>query len=429
MLKKFVLTTFVLSILASCASGGDGREASAEMLELFRAVPSEAVLVAHADRLDSALGMALDSSNVMRCLNWGRLEGRESVVSLVFNSKLSPVLCVDAGRGNDTLEVVKSVLGMAASNKLSARFVPSSQYGLGRNILLVSQSEAVLSSVERHLDAGRSIGDNPSFISAYSLVGTSDAVFICNSAWDKIVPRKYLGDMFNRRELVKFAQNASDWTVIVPGDKSARVLTLAHNDESQFSNVLDVLPGAESTLSSMLPAETTFAFSLPVGPWWRDCYRNWRYACSNLDKYEKELARLKKSSGADPLEWERRMDVKEIGLVQWGRGRRVILLRSGRTEETLSPSHNPYSGFLSALYGSAFSVVTDSTCVKIGDWTVSGSLPDVEAYLESIPSEIDVKAAIAAQPWPAKGCKFAFYQPGRVFYADRKGMSIKMVQQ
>lgn len=414
-MNKSRIFAFATSLILAAAC--HNTPAVRQIPELLRTVPTDALVVVPASSLEDGLAMALDSTNVLRSLDWGRLGHNDAIISFVYNSKLSPIVCAEAGRSAaDTLQDVKRILDEAAGSKVFAGYIPSGKCGTDRNILVVCQSEAVYSAAMRHLEAGKSVLDAPDFASALELAPESNAIFIRNDGWDKILPKKYLSDIFKRSDVVKFAQGACDWTIVVPGSEGAGVRFSWHEGSPQFAGVLESLKGGESQLAAMLPEDATFALDLPISSEFRETYRGWRYASSNLDKYEKELARLAKVSGVKPLEWEKTAGVREICLVQWGKGRKVVLVRCTKQyADSSEPVANEVAGFVPALYGSAFRAVADSCCIFRNGWMVCGAKDDVKAYA-------GVEPAPEPALQPKKNCKFAIWQPGRLFAADNKGI-------
>jgi len=417
--KKTAFFVFIAATLLGCTRS----EGSFEIPETLSAVPSDAIIVIQVKHLEDGLNMAMDSTHAMRCLPWGRLAGYEGAVSFVYNGTLSPVVCVEAGHSSkDTLSVVKGLLREASQKKLFAHLYPAEENGRKKGILIMCQSEAVFTAAIRHIDAGTSILDAPDFKEAYATCGGHDAVIIRNSGWDKILPKKYLDGLIPRKEMLRFAKNASEWTLVLPGGDGADILTFQHEDGSQFANVLPNLQDGESRLASVLPSDSDFALALPLGTGFRDTYRNWRYACSNLDKYEKELVRLEKESGLSPLAWEKRSGVREVCMVSWGGGHKVILFRADCAEDCPLTTPNPMKGFAKALYGSIFSGVDDSVMMCSGGWCISGTKNDVEAYANT-EKVVEIDAI-----WPEKPCKFVIWKPGEIFFSDRKGTVIKTVK-
>lgn len=411
--SRFFAFLSAIVLAAACRQAPPQRRSP----ELLRTVPTDALVVMPASSLGDALTLALDSSSLLRRLDWGRLKDKDAVISFVYNSKLSPIVCVEAGRSaTDTLQDVKSILEKAPGSKAFAGYIPSDASGTGRNILVVCLSEAVYSATMRHLEAGRSVLDAPDFGRALELATESNAVFIRNDGWDKILPRQYL-PIFNRRELVKFAKGACDWTVVVPDRDAASVRFCRHDDSPQFVCFLEDLKGGESLLPAMIPEDASFALSMPVGDGFRESYRNWRYVSSNLDKYDKELARLAKLRGTKPLEWEKTAGVRELGLIQWGKGRKVMLVRCAKEQQdSREPVENEIAGFVPALYGSAFGAVKDSCCIFQDGWRICGMPDDLKAYSEA---ERAASAFLSR-----KDCKFAIWQPGRLLVSDNKGTTM-----
>lgn len=409
-----ILSCLISIILVSCRT-----DVVRSVPEVLYTVPTDAVMVYSADRLDDVLGMAFDSTDAVRGLMWGRLSGRSAAVSFVFNRNLSPVVCVDAGRASsDTIALVPGLICEAERAGFQARYFPGESIGRACNLLLLTRSEAVYSAVCRHLEARRSVMDLETFVQAYGIADGEPCQIVRNSAFEQILPAKYMKGGFKRSELLKFASHCSDWMVVVNKDGRKTVRTVQHSDGAQFANVLPALEAAESRLPELLHEENNLVLDLPVGGGFRGKYEDWRYACSNLDKYEKSLAAVKKERKMDPLKWEKEAGVREVALICWGKEAKVIAIRADRLPDVPDCSANDLKGVAAALYGSAFAGPADSCCVRRGSWLICGSKPDVEAFPDA--------RVITEMPawWPQKACKFVIRYNGRTMYSDAKGINI-----
>jgi len=387
--------------------------------EIVYTVPTDAVMVFWNDRLEDVLEMAFDSTDVVRGFKWGKLSGHNAAVSFVFNRNLSPVICIDAGRSSeDTMGFVSGVQHQARKAGMQTRFFNGKDIGRSCNLLLLTRSEAVFSAVCRHVEAGRSIMDLGDFVDAFKLTNGAACQIVRNSSFEQILPRRYMEGCFKRAELLKFASHCADWTIVMRTEGRKIVRTVQHADESQFANVLPVLEAAESRLPEIMPEDTELAFSLPIGGGFRERYENWRYASSNLDKYEKSLAAVKKLRKVDPRKWEKQAGVREVALVQWGKGRKALAVRADKLPDQPVCSVNELEGVAAVLYGRAFASVRDSCCVRRGGWLICGSKPDVEAF-----PELRVCGEMPLW-WPQKACKFVIRYHGRTMFADHNGIVI-----
>jgi len=411
----------LLAALLLCGCSSAVREEHREPPEVMKAVPSDAVVIVSCPRLSNGLEQVFDSTDVLRSLAWGKLSGHEAAIAFINAGKLSPLVCVDAGKASaDTSAGVSMLLEQAGRHHMKARYCCGDDHRISRNILLIAESEAVISNALRHVEAGESIlGDND-FLSAFRLSGGREAVFIRNSGIAGVIPRGYLSGMFDRKQMLKFLANAAEWIIAVPRQSGCEIMTFQHEDDSQFANMLGKMNDGECRISEILPENVEYAFSLPVAEGFREVYQNWRYSCSNLDKYSKEIERIRKVYGVKALDWEKERVVREAGIIQFGGGRRIIALRAdnpGNGSEAIEA--NPAPGMVAALYGKAFSTARDSCRYVSGNWILYGSKETLENISHSGTCD-------AGGLWPEDGCRFAIWQPGRIFYSGHNGSFVKI---
>ena len=85
---------FAIMVAVSCSQ----ETAAPEVSRLLRTVPSRSVEIACFRNGGKALAMLLDSANVFRRIELGRLSDHEMVLSYDYSSTMVPLLCIDAGR-------------------------------------------------------------------------------------------------------------------------------------------------------------------------------------------------------------------------------------------------------------------------------------------------------------------------------------------
>ena len=163
-----------------------------------------------------------------------------------------------------------------------------------------------------------------------------------------------------------------------------------------------------------------FVLNVQTGSNFRTLYEQWMDANNSKSLYSTQLALLKRSAGFDPLDWESDLRIREVALVRWN-NREVLLARRSRNSKDEGISVNEMSGFIPALYGKIFSIANDQYCANIGQWSVFGSEPDVEAFL-AIKENFDDKR------WPQKDCRFAIYYNGSLYCWDKKGLRIENIR-
>jgi hypothetical protein len=112
------------------------------------------------------------------------------------------------------------------------------------------------------------------------------------------------------------------------------------------------------------------------------------------------------------------LKVKEVAVVNWN-NRKVVLVRPDKAPKAAGTDVNPYQGFPAVLYGSAFALDNDRYAGVAGKWIVSGSEPDVEAFLQA-------SAFLSESRWPSKDLKFVVYGPGMIISCCGRGLFMNL---
>ena len=155
---------------------------------LLAAVPSDAVMVVEFQDLKTACSFLSDSAGCFRYFagcgedgviqsflakaagaGLGSLKSAGAVLSLHYNGSLVPLLAVDAGRageaGREETEFVSSAQasGLSASLLDCSSVADSKAYLSRRNVILLSTSDVLPKSAERHIGKSVSVLDSDGF--------------------------------------------------------------------------------------------------------------------------------------------------------------------------------------------------------------------------------------------------------------------------
>ena len=410
----------LLFLLCSCAGAGTDRS----IPELARTVPSDAVCVAFADRADNVLALIPDTTDVLLSLDLGEFKDNRAVLSCCYTGKLNSMLAIDAGRSRpDTSKAVLSIIEASRDAGLNALYLPVYDTDGHRAAILLSRSESMLHSASIHLEPCASISDAPGFSEAFcSAPDTPLLVLIRAEGMERVLPQGLFGRNIARRTAARFLHSAADWYMIDAGRAPVDyALTYKCSDfDSQFGNMLSALDPEDSKLAQILPRSVDFVLNIQTGSNFRTLYEQWMDANNSKSLHSTQLALPKRSAGFDPLDWESDLRIREVALVRWN-NREVLLARRSRNSKDEGISVNEMSGFIPALYGKIFSIANDQYCANIGQWSVFGSEPDVEAFL-AIKENFDDKR------WPQKDCRFAIYYNGSLYCWDKKGLRIENIR-
>ena len=389
--------------------------------ELLGFVPSDALVVASYDRVCDVLTL-IDSSSVLNSINLGKLRNSKAALGLCYTTSLVPILAVDAGKaGTDTSAVVASILAQADSLGIHSEYIHDETADNRRGALVMSPSAAGLNSARRHYDEKASILDAPSFNEALEKCIThKNWVIFRNNGADKYIPKTFLMNYVQRREFIAFMQKCADWTTLAHEDKGKYIVDAVCGDfDTYYAKVIATQQSGQSKIAPLLPRSTEFTIDLPVrNPDFRQAYERYLDASVKLEKYRSRLAALKKESGKSPLDWEKELDVREVAVVKWN-NRAVCMVRAANGGQTQETAPNPWRGFVSALYGSAFAIPDDSGYAVIDGWYIFGGENDLEALrlCEHGPE---------GASWPSKHTSLIVYRPSFMLDWDKDGIFLNI---
>lgn len=402
-----ILLLVILSAFLSCSGNGRSGRDEASLLDILAAVPSDAVSVASADRLEDLLPL-VDSSSALGRLRYASFSDSPAILSRSYTGALVPLLTV--GTGEMEQSEVSALRSRASREGLFSEFFPRAE---GRQaVLSITPSETVLNSVRRHVHEGRSIKDAPDFTEAALLPSDNNFLILRNSAAGNLVTNDFLGGIYPRRRAAAFVKTLSSWTIISPsGNGSYTLRASSPENEVSFASLFLRLPAAPSRLGEILPDSVDFALSLQLRPSsFRPVYEEYKDATVKKVQYLRELSSLASSRGKDPLKWELEADVREVALMRW-RGEIFALYRSGKKLADAPAGDNPYPSFLPALYGMAFAADDESCCATVHGWTVIGSREGVDLFYE----EMSGREKYLRNPaWPGGACRFVLYDGAHI---------------
>lgn len=423
MCKKSLFALIIaLPVLFAC--GGGSRRTDAEpqerrVPELIAAVPSDALAVICYDHCLEGLAL-YDSTSVLHRLDLSAFKNNRMALSLGFNGSLVPVLALDTGRAPaDSTEAVVDLLAQAATLRLSAEYFHPDEEARRDGFLLITPSEAQMTAVKRHLSEHTNILDAPGFRQALATADAAEFVILRNGGAERLAPKDWLQGVFPRRDLTSFLGRVADWTVLKPVSGGFTVLPVCGaGDDAYYANILATLPFGDSRLGTILPQDTRFALAMPVSqPEMRQAVERYQDASVKLTRYKRTLEELRKASGKDPVKWEKELGIREIARVHF-EGGAVALVRPAKAVEDREPAENPWRGFLSILYGSAFGLADDTHTAAYGGWYLYGNEAALRAFLDAErPDGTGAK-------WPGRGCRFLVYQPDKTLAWDKKGIRL-----
>ena len=378
-----------LLILGSCS-----RQTEAESNPLLDYIPSDASALLCSDRLDVALETIFEPDHIFRDLARGKLAGEPVVISFHYSGTLVPMLAVASGRPSETPPpALAALVSSAEALGLQTIYIPAERKSSQRNVLLVCESETVLSAAVRHLDEEASITEVAGLSDALRQMEQGGQTLILrNSAASNLLPSDFLSNYVKRPQLLKFIRNFSDWTVLhldqvkVAGKGQYMDFTLMPvqgSSVNRYYSVLEGLQSSQSQLGTMLPYGTSFALDLPIASLEQTLSLRKLYldATGGLNSFNTACRSHKTAEGWDPVRWASEFSLQEAARL-WCRSEEVLLLRCAKLPELEGVVPCPWAGFTSILLGAAFSLKDERWCAVSGSWLVVGSQKAVKHYLQ-----------------------------------------------
>ena len=327
-------------------------------------------------------------------------DGVQMVESLhYYSGKLYHLHVCDFSRAQDKLEGAQE---QATAEGFFA--------AVGNGLLLVSDSETLLKSSQRHLVKGISVLDATGFQQAHATVDGKNNLYIPNCHFGKLLPL-----LMHRphSSYANFLERLSHWcTFNVTTNKMTTSLsgTLVHDsDASDFMNVLDAVKPATSELSEMLPSYTIFAAAMPMKDMaaYVDAYKSYLDSRQKLQIYLAAQKRL--GLAVSPVELLQTWGVREVAVASFKVSSTmetvnlfkvtnpVVADLFNGTDITSLKGYVPavhrwaYPSLLASVFGDFYARNDESCFTYIDGWVVTGSQAAVEEYVSGRALEYNLK--------------------------------------
>ncbi len=336
----------------------------------------------------------------------GSLRSSQTILSCHYVGGLEPLFVMDLCRsGANVPSQTELVRNMASGAGLYCSVLDCSSiagdrtYLKGRRILIVSTSDVLGESSERHIAKGVSVLDKDYFAQALNSVkGERAFILISNDNAGKIIDGVFGRDCRYWADAVK---RAGDWCAFAVDDSASSLklsgMQFTGSGVNRLINVFSETSPSNVTALSVVPSYAVSAFSMPLTDVKRqiDAYSEFANAKSGRVKYTAEQARLKKAAGVSPNVWAESLNLKELAVASFYLGdnlEKVLLLRIGnssampgyfgKTDRDAPASGDyAYAGFASSLFGSMFSLPDESRFALMDGWAVVGSEAGVQEYV------------------------------------------------
>jgi len=408
--------------------------------ELLGSIPTDAILVHLPENVQAAAEFYADQTN----LGWGPLasavtpsfrlfveglenlssarsiqsiKGAEAAVSFHYTGELIPLMVMSDPKGSVAAsEDAQRIIALADSLKLYSSWTGSR--------LIVSPSDILVESAVRHQTSDASVAMAPGFAEAADFVSGRNNMFIyvgnCGKIFSTIVNGPYLryADFFKSIGAwgaISITQNTPTRATAVGGvDYSAGV--------SAFMKTFASTKTGESTVATMVPAKTSYVFTIPSKDFqtYVKAYQSYADSKVGISKFLAVQKNLQDAAGLAPKTWFSELDVREAAVAAFdiaGSREQFILLRVGKEDATCKEGVNdfPYGGFTASLLGKIYKIDDESCCTYKNGWLVIGSRSGVSAYasLDLKDADLASSASFAAHSdvVNTKNLSFMFWFP------------------
>jgi len=371
---------------------------------LLQAVPSDAALVMHFKNLDKALDILTDSTMAfsgiggsgkedfdafIRTLSkdrkdLGSLKNKSAALALMFSGNMVPLLIVESDKStSDSLYSYNPITALADSVKLYSSVSTGKS---GR--ILVSTSETVVKSSERHSTNGVSVLNSDGMAEVAAKASGDNVVFINCSYSGKLLSSHFTSKYNKYSDLFK---KLGQWVALSIDDSSSKHVAMSgfvgsKISASSFMNLASNAPSGDIKVAEVLPSETFAFMSIPTGNIKDYLSAREKYLDANgkLDKYKATNQAYKKETGSTASDWAQSIGLKEAAiawlLVDNGL-EGILLIRSDNRKGSGEIQPNLRPGALACLLGEVFSLEDESCIVSVKGWDIIGSQKTLSTYL------------------------------------------------
>lgn len=355
-----------VAVLYSGADNGTkGRKvkvADSDRCRVLCAVPSDAVLVA-----------SFEQSRIYEVA-----EDVPAATSLhYYSGKLHKLNILDLSRCPEKAAEIE------AEAKAVGRYT-----SLESDLMLISDSETLLRSSQRHLQKGISILDASGFAEAVNVVVGDNMLYVSNNQVGKLMPSFMLRSYSS---YTGFLERLAEWSVFditTTDDITSLTGTMVYDhDAADFMTIFENSKPVSSSLSSVIPSYTYFAASLQLKDMdsYLSAYRSYLDTRQKLHYYLADQKQL--SAGMTPVELLSKWEVSEIAVASFKTGSVLETVNLMKVDSKVSETYASelkvwdYPGLLSSVFGDFFSRSNESCVTSVGDWVVTGSPEAIEEYV------------------------------------------------
>lgn len=394
-----------------------------ERYGLAYAVPANAVAVfffSEAENISSPVFSAFEFpkklSDFLQSDKAEGLAGNRMAMSLHYTGGLTPIYVFDAGAPSDSASAgVRNLMQFVRENGFKAEYVncsklaPSSPLA-SNSLLLVAKTDSQIRISKRHITDGSSFMDADGFRDA-AANAPEDVMFLpydhARVLFEKTVSRNFFTERYGKEASSDYSRMASffstfaDWGIIDLSGHDAFPILQHYSVASDFIDVLNHDSPSVSHVSEVLPYNTRFVLTLPMG--------NSSSYISEYESYLETVRRrgvvtqwqedLRKTTKLKPVDFVKRLGVSEVATASFNAGGNMesvnlvridhadtLLLRgTGMADFVQTPSVMPYAfpEFIASVFGSFFKLVDESFFTLIDGWVITGSREAVAEYVEN----------------------------------------------
>lgn len=377
---------------------------------VLRAVPSDAVAVLSFDSFGEEMKVLGDRTKVFGALvgavdgnktaafiescaalaeSEPRLKSARALVSLHYSGGLVPVFSIESARCDTT--ILSSLASIAQEAGMSSR--------KAEGFMVMSISDALALSAERHLKTGVSIASNEDFASCMFQSSAKNSIVFSNESAGKLLSA-YLDRSLNRYS--SFLKSYSSWTLMsideLKEDRLSMSIRPSNPSVTRFySEVFKGVKPGSLQFAKVVPSSTVWSLALSLQDRERlaENHLSFLDAQSRLAVATRERQELAKSADIGPEDWAKVLNAMEIVRLAWRPDPEAdpvhaVMIRVGNGKSSHLPDAEEgvvdfaYSGFMSNLFGSLFHMDDESSCFYNDGWLAYGSRSAMENLRERI---------------------------------------------
>ncbi len=374
-------------------------------MELFRAIPSDAIMVCdfrspeefiNAIGDTSSIGVIFaGSSNGLFSLQKKIIESdlfvdKDMVYSLHYSSKNKISFLQIADLPDDLLDKVSALVrkqectSRAYIDAVIYSTPDSINLSMYKHKLLLSSSAYVLESSIRHLDNSTSIMDSPDFKRAVAMSSADNTVYLRNSQAGKI-----FSGVTGRSawKYADFFQKFSSWSIYEVSQTSKAIMLTGpfmntDSDASQ-SYVFAGQRPRESGYGEIVPSNAIFVASLSISDikTYRKSYSRFLEANKRLQSYLAKIDNVAKKGLLTPVEWADTINIQEVVGALCVDDDKYEWITAVRTSSSYARKlmgenniieYYPYKHYVASVFGGLFDKCNEESFVRVGSWLIIG---------------------------------------------------------